>query len=1100
MTESLSHLSPQERERLLDAMQDRMADGAAVADPFPVPGPDELIPASFAQRRLWFLDRLEPGSSAYNVPLAVRLRGPLDADALAAAIDAVVARHDVLRTTFTEVDGEPVQRVTDERTVRLCHVDAACAADVASWIASESYRPFDLGEGPLLRCTLLAEDTDRHVLLLVAHHTVVDGWSLGLLLRELDEHYRACRSGRAPDVPRLSTQYAGFTLWQRQRSDQLSAGLDFWRTTLDGAPPVLDLPTDRPVGESADRFAGATASAELGAELTARIETLAAERGGTVFMLMFAAFSALLGRLAGTEDIVVGAPVAGRQRPELEHLVGCFVNTLALRADLSGDPSFRELIERVKQRTTEAFAHQDVPFEQVVDAVNAERSVSHSPIYQVLVNYTETVPLPDRIGDLAAELLAPHDPPSKLPITLYIADHDDGIRLDVLYQSTRFDHDRITGLLDQFAYLLDQVTAEPDRPLSAVSLVSPAAAAEPPDPAVPLPARPQPDVAALIEPWVRDTPDAVAVSWRGHGWDYRSLWEAAARIRSRLLADGAGGDAVVAVTGPRSPGLVAAMVAVLTGGGVLLTVDPALPRLRRNAMLTAADATHLVLVADSETDVSTDALSVLRVAAEGAVVTGEHESEPDLADPRPAREAAYLVFTSGTTGTPKGVLGRADGLSHFLRWQRDTFGIGPGDRCAQLTGLSFDVVLRDVLVPLVSGATLVIPEDSDGPAPERTLTWLAERDITVVHTVPSLAESWLACAGDTPSTPPAVRLGFFAGEPLTGELVRAWRAATGAGAVINLYGPTETTLAKCAYVVPDDCRPGVQPIGTAIPGAQAFVLGDGGRACGVGEVGEIVLRTPYRSLGYTRPSTADPWRPNPATDDPDDLLYRTGDLGRFRPDGLLDILGRSDRQVKIRGIRIEPDEIAAVIARHTAVEQAAVTATTDTGGELMLAAYLVAPGRTQATETQLRTYLGKRLPAVMVPSALLFVDAIPLTANGKTDWRALPEAAPAASVSYVAPRTGAERRVAEIVALLLRQDRVGAYDDFFALGGHSLLAMQLVSRLADAFGVTLPLRVVFEAPTIAGIAAALTEHAESADSGDGASADVGGASGGTGAT
>jgi acyl-coenzyme A synthetase/AMP-(fatty) acid ligase/acyl carrier protein len=490
----------------------------------------------------------------------------------------------------------------------------------------------------------------------------------------------------------------------------------------------------------------------------------------------------------------------------------------------------------------------------------------------------------------------------------------------------------------------------------------------------------------------------------------------------------------------------------------------------------------------------------------GAPAGGAPAGEPPAADG--TAEAAYLFFTSGTTGVPKAVRGRHAGLTHFLGWQRDTFDLRPADRCAQLTGLSFDVVLRDVLLPLVSGAALCIPADAGQDAgldPTGTLDWLAEQRITCLHTVPTLARAWLAgraggdpaggSAADGGATGggaaggagaggdggPQLRVTFFAGEPLPGELARDWRAACG-GTVVNLYGPTETTLAKCAYLVGTDCPDGVLPVGTAIPGAQALVLGPGGEAGGIGEVGEIVIRTPYRSLGYANPNGTDGsdeqrWQPNPATGDPDDLLYRTGDLGRFRPDGDLDILGRLDGQVKIRGVRVETDEVAATLGRHPAVAQAAVTTRPDGRGAATLVAYLVAPAHTPvtpATQTQLRSYLSKRLPDAMVPNAFVFVPAIPATANGKVDWAALPAGADAAAATeYVAPRTDPERVVAAIMAELLRRDRVGVHDSFFALGGHSLLAMQLVARIAAALGVTLPLQVVFETPTPAGLAAAV---------------------------
>ncbi|HST65332.1 MAG TPA: AMP-binding protein, partial [Mycobacteriales bacterium] len=545
----------------------------------------------------------------------------------------------------------------------------------------------------------------------------------------------------------------------------------------------------------------------------------------------------------------------------------------------------------------------------------------------------------------------------------------------------------------------------------------------------PLPAEPQPSLAELIAEQDRRAPTAPALEWGELVLDRATLAGRVSRIRDALIAT-AGDSPVVAVTGSPSAGTVAAVLAVLSGGGVLLTLDPQLPRLRRQAMLTRAGADRLVVVGDVPQQVVTDSLTVVRVSPDAAEVAVEPATAPDPGRtvPELVRDpaAGYVFFTSGTTGTPKAVVGRRDGLVHFLRWQRGTYGVGPDDRCAQVTGLSFDVVLRDLLLAPVSGATLVVPADAEAAAPARFAGWLGERRVTVLHAVPTLLEAWLA--ETPPGTPaPRLRLTFAAGEPLTAATATRWREAAG-GRVVNLYGPTETTLAKLAYDVPDRPAPGVQPVGRPLPGTQALLHTRAGVACGIGEVGEIVLRTPYRSLGYAG-QDGPGFEPNPATGDADDLLYRTGDLGRLRPDGSLDILGRADRQVKIRGVRVEPDEVAATAARHPAVTRAVVAAVPDAAGRPLLAAWLVAPTGTSGTPSQVRSFLGKRLPAAAVPSVITVVEDIPRTANGKTDWAALPAAVAAtAAPEHVEPRTELERTVAGVFATLLRRDRVGVHD------------------------------------------------------------------------
>ncbi|MGW4272843.1 amino acid adenylation domain-containing protein [Streptomyces seoulensis] len=1088
MTENLADLSAEERERLLDLLQDEAADGPS--DRIPAAAAHGPAPASYAQRRLWFVDRFDPGNPAYNVPLAARITGDLDLDALAAALRTVVDRHAALRTAFRETDGEPVQVVAERAAIELPVLDPEQAGPVDEWITAETHRVFDLTEGPLLRAAVLREAADSHVLLLVAHHAVVDGWSLGVVMRELGDYYAQSSEGRTVEQAAPPVQYADFAAWQRGRLDDGAhrADLEYWRTSLHGAPPVLTLPQDRPA-PGAERYAGEVCSARVPAGTLTGLRALGASGGASTFMIVLAAFQLLLGRLAGTEDVVVGVPTAGRSRPELADAVGCFLNTLALRADLGGEPTFRGLVERVSRSTLAAYEHQDLPFEHLVEELRPERGAAHTPFFQVMFNHTNTVETADRLGPLPLEFLEPSRPPAKFPLTLYARETGEELVLQAVFQTALYRPERVDHLLGQLVRLLEQAAAAPDTAVSRLSLVLPARERTLPDPARPQKAEPQPTVRDLVHAQLVRAPEATAVECGAQRWSYAELWERAEAVRTALgLRPDSAERPVVAVSGHRSPALAAAMLAVLAGGGVLVTVDRQLPRLRQQSLLSRSGATRVVLVTAPEdgedSPLRRDGLGVLEVDRDTGLPLG------GLGPYEPGRtygsEAGYLFFTSGTTGVPKGVLGRESGLAHFLTWQRDTFQVGAGDRTAFLTGLSFDVVLRDLLLPLVSGATLCVPERGDELLPGELPGWLARERITVLHTVPALATAWLAerPAGDT--GPTTLRLAFFAGEPLTDTLVERWRAAHPDSAVVNLYGPTETTLAACSWTVPQPPAAGVQPVGRPLPGGQALVLNASGTPCGIGEVGEIVLRTPYRSLGYVSVEEAETdartaFRPNPATGDPDDLLYHTGDLGRHRLDGTLEILGRRDRQVKIRGVRVEPDEVAAVLARHPGVRRAVVAGTPVRDGEVRLTAYVVAATEPAPTAAQLRGYLGKRLPAAAVPAVCLFLDAVPVTANGKTDWAALPKPEAAAEEEWVAPRTGTEQRLAALMAELLGVDRVGAHSGFFALGGHSLLAMQLVSRIADAFGVTLPLKAVFENPTVAGLAELVDAEAVRAD-------------------
>jgi amino acid adenylation domain-containing protein len=582
----------------------------------------------------------------------------------------------------------------------------------------------------------------------------------------------------------------------------------------------------------------------------------------------------------------------------------------------------------------------------------------------------------------------------------------------------------------------------------------------------------------MVDAWVQRAPAQVAVCQGDHQWTYGELGARADTLARALLATGLGAGDVVAIAGARSFGLVAGMLAVLRAGGVLLPIDPQLPPARRCLMLREAGARMIIQVGvEADADAGTEqraAVVGLRLTVDPRTAApansswtpaGQMLTLPAIAPADPA----YIFFTSGSSGVPKAVLGTHAGLSHFLCWQRETFAVGPSDRCPQLIGLSFDAVLRDVFLPLTSGATLCLPPREEDITPERVVTWLARECVTLLHTVPSLAQSWLA-ATDAPAPLPSLRWAFFAGEPLSDKLIRRWRATfPRTGAIVNFYGPTETTMIKSAHVVPAEPDPGMQPAGRPLPHTQTLVLTPQGQLCGIGEHGEIVLRTPFRTRGYLNaPWEAWRFRRNPWREDASDLLYYTGDRGRYRADGTFDVAGRLDQQVKIRGVRVEPEEVAAVLARHPAVQQAAVVARADAAGAPRLVAYLVSQPGSAPSSGDLRRFMQTHVPAYLVPDSFIALDRLPLTSNGKLDRGALPAPEPGrADAAYVAPRTPLEEALAGIWSDVLRVERVGIHDDFFALGGHSLLAIQLLARLRSALTVDIPLRALFELPTLA---------------------------------
>jgi amino acid adenylation domain-containing protein/non-ribosomal peptide synthase protein (TIGR01720 family) len=1024
---------------------------------------------SAAQLRMWLLQQLDPEGSAYNLPVAVRIRGPLELDRLNEALAAVVARHETLSERFEEhdgrpelLDGGPAPRLTEEDLGALA--PAALEAELRRRMLAEARRPFVLSRGPLLRGVLLRRGPDDAVLLLTMHHIVSDGVSMGLLVRELTGAYAAIAGGATPSLPTLPVQYSDYAYWQRTALGPVwEADLAYWRERLAGAAR-LEVPADLPRVERVGA-SGAELRVTIAASTRSAIAQLARTEGVTTFMILLAVLDLLLYRRSGQDDVVVGSPIANRSRPEIDGLIGCFVNTLALRVDLSGDPSFRELLRRVRETTLGAYAHQHLPFEQLLEHLPLEREVHRNPLFEVLINAAQADPELLRAPGLELELLDQPEPDARFPLTLYVDERADGLELRLAYQTQLFSAENAALLLRQLCGLVDQVVREPARQLSAFDLLGDADRALLADPTSELERPRFASVPQRFFALAAEHGDAPALRQHERTLSYAQLAAGVRGVARALALAGIGRGDVVALSGPRSRGMITAMMGVLASGGVLLTLDPALPVARRRLMLTEAKARLVLhLGQDGEAFVPS---GVRELFADGDELFPDSAEDPPL----PAEGPAYLFFTSGTTGTPKAVLGCHEGLAHFLAWERDRFAVGPGDRCGQLTGLSFDVVLRDVFLPLSSGATLCLPPDPEDRGAAQVLPWLAAERVSVLHTVPTLAASWLAEVERHPL--PALRLVLFAGELLQSSLLLRWRASfPGPTRIVNLYGPTETTLAKCCFDVPDPPSPGAQPVGTPLPQTQVLVLGPTGTRCGIGEPGEVVIRTPFRSLGYlnARPDEPPRFVPNPWRADAADLLYRTGDRGRVRLDGKLELIGRIDHQVKIRGMRVEPGEIEAVLSRHPGVRSAVVVARKEGGGSL--AAYVVGNERSPDVEG-LHDYLRAELPDYMVPASIMALERLPLTANGKVDRAALPAPTVRTRSARQAPSGALEQAVAAIWGEVLGRHDLGLDDDFFALGGHSLLASQALARVRAVFQVDLPLRRIFEHPTLGAFAASV---------------------------
>ncbi|MEM7112061.1 MAG: amino acid adenylation domain-containing protein, partial [Chloroflexota bacterium] len=1067
----------------------------------------EQMPLSFAQQRLWFLDQLEGSSATYNIGWGFQATGKLDVKRLQQALNTVVARHETLRTRFVTVEGVGMQEILPHLEVEILVTDlktavgANQAAAIRKRVQDFSAKPFDIASTPLLRVEVLQLDAEDHIILLNMHHVISDGWSIGVFTRELLTLYEAYtvaedsnpRSSVAQErgyessattLEPLTVQYVDYAAWQRDylQEEVLEEQLAYWREQLADAPTLLELPTDKP-RPAIQQHEGDRVTAQLSAELSHQLTKFSQAHDVTLFMTLLAAWSVLLTRHSRQEQVVVGAPIANRPRVELEKMIGLFVNTLALKTDVSGNPTFADLLAQVKERTLGAYAHQDIPFEKLVEELVTERDMSYSPLFQVMLNMDNTPPLESELAGLTLQPVAEPDPIAKFMMTLYVAPVANQLNLELVYQTSLFSVERMTHFLAQFEQLLTQIVADPNEQIGNFSLVTPVAHKLLPDPTQPIPQPAFTPIPVLMTELAEQMPNQPAIEWNGKQWGYGQMMADATAVAHALVANGVTVGDVVGIHASRSYGAMVSMIGVLLSGSVMLNLADNLPTERQQLMLSEAQAKVVVNVGMAN---SLTAETLLQVEPKTGKVThgsGNTGTLPQLT----GADAAYIFFTSGTTGKPKGILGNHRGLAHFLAWERETFAVNSADRAAQLIGLSFDVVLRDIFLPLTSGATLCLPPEGAVLNPSEILHWLNSANITTMHIVPSLAATWLTQAAGHQI--PSLRWSFFAGEALTDKLVARWRAVFTNTQIANMYGPTETTMAKCCYQVPSSPLSGIQSVGKPLPQTQALILNEHGTLCGVGEAGQIVIRTPFRTYGYinNHPENAR-FVPNPFRDDADDLIYYTGDQALYRPDGNLEFLGRVDHQVKIRGFRIELGEIEAALSQHPAVRDVIVLARDDgadeeNGNQKQLVAYIV--GETDTAEggdlapSALRTALAAKLPSHMFPAAFVLLETLPLTPNGKVNRRALPAPARQRNVPDTgAPRTPLEHQMVQIWEEMLSVYPVGIYDNFFELGGHSLLAVRLLARLNQAFGQQLLLNVLFQHPTVA----ALAERVGQADS------------------
>ncbi|AVH69220.1 non-ribosomal peptide synthetase [Nostoc sp. 'Lobaria pulmonaria (5183) cyanobiont'] len=1070
LTSSLSSQLSQRKEEILVFLHRTNQTSKSKRAILPVSRTEDL-PLSFAQQRLWFLDQIEPGTPLYNVPAAVRLKGSLNIAALEQSFNEIVRRHEALRTTFQTLDGQPVQLISPILTLALPILDwrqlrhDEREAEVQRLADKEAQRPFDLAKGPLLRVTLVRLDEAEYVALLTMHHIISDAWSTGILIRELSTLYEAFSTGQPSPLPELPIQYADFAAWQRQwlQGEVLNAQLSHWRKQLSGNLPILQLPTDYP-RPRVQTFRGAGQSFSLPTDLTEALKALSQKEEVTLFMTLLAAFKTLLYRYTSQEDILVGSPIANRNRMETELLIGFFVNTLVLRTDLSGNPTFREFLRRVRQVTWDAYDHQDLPFEKLVEELQLERDLSYSPLFQVKFMLQNAPKVDLKLPGLTLSFLHSENSTAKLDLSLDMYETASGLMGVFEYNTDLFDGATINRMVEHFRSLLSGILKNPEQHISELLLLTEAEqhrlllgwndtqSLYPRDLCF----------HELFEAQVERSPDAVAVVFKDEQLTYRELNQRANQLSHHLQKLGVKPEVLVGICVERSLSMVIGVLAILKAGGAYIPLDPTYPLERLAFMLSDSQVPILLTTQKLVTELPQHIAKVVCLDTDWATIA--QESKQNLNSGAIVENLAYLIYTSGSTGTPKGVLVTHQGLGNLTKDKIRTCKVQPDSRILQFFSLSFDASIPELVMALGSGATLHLGTPEDLLPGSALMQILREQAITHITLPPS------ALAVLPPAELPALEMVLVGGEAPSGELIAQWSKGR---LFINAYGPTETTV-NASMV---ECGNDGQSLPTVRPAAnkQLYILDQHLQPVPIGVPGELHIGGVGLARGYlNRPEkTAETFIPNPFSDEPGSRLYKTGDLACYLSDGHIKLLGRLDHQVKIRGFRIEPGEIEALLTQHPGVRESIVIVREDQPGDKRLVAYIVPDPENNPTIGDLRRFIAEKLPNYMIPAAFVTLDALPLNPNGKVDRFALPvpdTARPELESAFVAPCTPTEQILADIFAKVLEVEQVGAHDNFFELGGHSLLATQLVAQLLKTFEVEVTVVDLFEAPTVTGLA------------------------------
>ncbi|RQW04813.1 amino acid adenylation domain-containing protein [candidate division KSB1 bacterium] len=1086
----ISKLSPEKRKLLEKILAEQNVDLKKTRI-LPQSREREHFPLSYAQQRMWFLDQLEPGNPMYNNPAAVSIKGIINIAAIEHVLTSLGQRHEVLRTVFESKNGVPVQRLQAESAIQLEQLDVSSLPldERQKRLHQESVQisqaPFNLQTGPMMRALLIKMDTNDYVFLVTMHHIISDAWTLTVFIKEFAALYQSYTSGTSVVLPDLPIQYVDYACWQRDylQGEVLQQQLGFWHEKLAGGDTALNVPIDHP-RPKIQTHNGDVFYFTIRQDITKNLESLSKKYDVTLFMTLLGALALLLRRYSGQDDISIGTPIANRNRSELESLLGVFVNTLVMRTSLSGNPSFIDLVKRVKETALGAFAHQDIPFEMIVEELKPERDMSRPPYFQTMFVMQNAPAQQLVLPNVTIEPLQLHTPTAKFDLTFVLEPKNGGLDGQIVYNTDLFDSATIERMIGHIKTLFKEIGDHADQPISDIQYLTAhekAVLLSAKNESARQPLHFEHSICYYLEHQVVRTPDAT-ISCGSETLSYAAFNARANQLARQLLERGVQPDSIVGIYLERSIDLLVCMLAILKAGAAFLPLDPDYPPDRIEYML--ADSKVSVVISHSKiaTLIKTDSLSILFV--------DEHlepNSDSDAQNISPTihpQQSAYIIYTSGSTGAPKGVLiTHAAFVQHCLGMQQ-FYQLTPQDRILQFASTNFDAALEQIFPTLLTGASLFM-RDNTVWSPEELIRFIRDQQLTVINLPTAYWNQCVKIWAEDGLKESSVRLVIIGGDLMSTDSLTPWQQSPLRQArLINAYGPTETTITATAFDIPVQWREEVDegsiPIGQALLQRAVYILDAHGFPVPIGLPGELYIGGYTLARGYlNRPDlTAERFVPNPFYG-AGERLYRTGDLVRYNNRGHIEFLGRVDQQVKIRGYRIELGEIEAMLNQYPGMKNGIVISRQSGSAEKVLVAYYEFVGENEPSVTNLRDFLQTRLPDYMIPGAFMQLERMPMTPAGKINRRALPEPdqlRPHVETEYIAPRTATEKRLTEILAEVLKVEHVGVLDNFFELGGHSMLGTQIVSQLREEYQVELPLRVLFENPTAEGIARAIAEE------------------------